>query len=150
MRETDLPSPNVGGKGFHLRRIAAAAVSQFEVSAAGYTNGVHPESQTLANFFTSAADFAAADGLLTPQATATPNNKTYSVAAGATAGPTVSAGGSAGAVSYTSSNTGVATVNSGTGAVTGVAPGTCWIIVAIAATATYRAWTFRYKAVVTA
>jgi hypothetical protein len=54
MRETDLPSPGVGGKGHHLRRVAANCISQLEVSAPHYAGGVHPNATTLAAFFTAA------------------------------------------------------------------------------------------------
>lgn len=150
MRETDLPSAKIGGKGHHLRRIAANAISQLEISALGYADGIHPQGQELSAFFDACADGAIADGLTTPPLTLSVASKTYSVAAGATAGPTVDAGGSAGAVTYASSNTGVATVNAATGAVTGVAPGSCWIVIAIAANGLFRASTRRYKATVTA
>ena len=60
MRETDLPSPNIGGKGYHLRRIAAQAISQLEVSAPAY-GGSHPSATSLAAFFNAAK--AAADAI---------------------------------------------------------------------------------------
>lgn len=150
MIETNLPSPSIGGKGHHLRRIAANAISQMEVSAPNYTGGAHPNQYLLANFFLAAADGALADGLTAPQASFAAGAATFSVATGATAGPALDAGGSAGAVTYSSSATGTATVNSATGVVTGVAPGTCFITAAVAANGIYRARTIRYKAVVTA
>lgn len=51
MRETDLPSPRIGGKGHHLRRISAQAISQLEISAPAYPNGQHPSATDLATFF---------------------------------------------------------------------------------------------------
>lgn len=55
MRESDLPSPNIGARGFHLRRVAAQAISQLEVVAPAY-GGTHPEAQALADFFTACAN----------------------------------------------------------------------------------------------
>ncbi len=54
MRESDLPSPGIGGKGHHLRRIAANAISQIEIAAVGYPDGKHPSAQTLSDFFLAA------------------------------------------------------------------------------------------------
>ena len=56
MREFDLPSPNIGGKGHHLRRIAANAISQLEIAATGYAGGKHPNATDLRKFFSAAAD----------------------------------------------------------------------------------------------
>ncbi|WP_448500710.1 hypothetical protein [Sphingomonas sp.] len=56
MRETDLPSPNVGARGFHLRRVASQAISQIEVSAPSYTGGKHPDASSLRAFFSACAD----------------------------------------------------------------------------------------------
>lgn len=61
MREATLPSPNIGPRGYHLRRIAAQAISQLEVVAARYADGKHPDAGALADFF--AACKAAADAL---------------------------------------------------------------------------------------
>lgn len=55
MRESDLPSPGIGGKGYHLRRIAAAAISQLQVSAPGY-GGTHPDASELRAFFSACAN----------------------------------------------------------------------------------------------
>lgn len=56
MRESDLPSPAIGGKGHHLRRIAANAISQLQISATGYSDGKHPAATSLRAFFSAAAD----------------------------------------------------------------------------------------------
>jgi hypothetical protein len=61
MRETDLPSPAIGGKGHHLRRIAAQAISQLEIAARNYPQGKHPSATNLAAFFDAAK--AAADAI---------------------------------------------------------------------------------------
>ena len=50
MRESDLPSPKIGGRGHHLRRVAALAISQLEIAAPGY-GGKHPAAADLAAFF---------------------------------------------------------------------------------------------------
>jgi hypothetical protein len=55
MREFDLPSPNVGGMGHHLRRIAAKAISYIQVNAAAY-GGTHPNASSLRAFFSACAD----------------------------------------------------------------------------------------------
>lgn len=55
MRESDLPSPSIGGKGYHLRRIAANAISQLEISAPAY-GGTHPDATKLRAFFSACAD----------------------------------------------------------------------------------------------
>lgn len=56
MIESALPSPKIGARGYHLRRIAAQSISQLEVSARAYTGGVHPDAATLKAFFTACAD----------------------------------------------------------------------------------------------
>lgn len=56
MRETSLPSPDIGGKGHHLRRIAAQAISQLEVVAPNYPGGLHPSATTLRAFFSACAN----------------------------------------------------------------------------------------------
>lgn len=62
MREETLPSPNIGSRGYHLRRVAAQAISQVEVAAGYYPNGKHPDAKALSDFF--AACKAAADALV--------------------------------------------------------------------------------------
>jgi hypothetical protein len=54
MRETALPSPNIGSRGYHLRRVATQVISQLEVAATFYPDGKHPAAATLADFFTAA------------------------------------------------------------------------------------------------
>jgi hypothetical protein len=56
MRESDLPSPDIGGKGHHLRRISAAAISQIQVNAPAYAGGLHPSATKLRAFFSACAD----------------------------------------------------------------------------------------------
>jgi hypothetical protein len=51
LRESDLPSPAIGGKGFHLRRIAADAISSIQKTAPAYADGYHPNAATLKAFF---------------------------------------------------------------------------------------------------
>ena len=55
MRETDLPSPGIGARGHHLRRIAAMSISQLEVAAPGY-GGTHPAATNLRAFFSACAN----------------------------------------------------------------------------------------------
>lgn len=55
MREFDLPSPSIGGKGHHLRRIAAAAISYIQVNAPAH-GGTHPMAGKLRKFFSACAD----------------------------------------------------------------------------------------------
>lgn len=55
MREIDLPSPNIGGKGHHLRRIAAQAISYIQVQAPA-RGGTHPSATTLRAFFSECAN----------------------------------------------------------------------------------------------
>lgn len=138
MRETDLPSPGIGGKGHHLRRIAANAISQMAVAGPKYTTQQHPAAAALKAFFDACSAACALLDLITPVISFTPTSKAYSIASGATAGPTLAKGGSAGAAVYTSSDVTKATVNSSTGAVTGVAVGTCTITATVAANGAYR------------
>ncbi len=56
MRETDLPSPNIGSRGYHLRRVASLALSQMEIAAPYYQNGKHPDAAALKAFFVACAD----------------------------------------------------------------------------------------------
>lgn len=56
MREADLPSPNIGGTGFHLRRVAVKAISQIQAAARNMPGGVHPRAGQLRAFFSFCAD----------------------------------------------------------------------------------------------
>lgn len=151
MRETDLPSPSIGGKGHHLRRIAVNAISQVQISATAYTNGRHPNAQALSDFFTAAATALAGLVPVAPVVSFTPSAKSYSLAAGANqAGPVLAKGGSEGIVTYSSGTPAKATVNPTTGAVTPVATGTSVITASIAASGGFLASTVTYTATVTA
>jgi uncharacterized protein YjdB len=150
MQEFDLPSPDIGGKGHHLRRIAAQAINYVQTHEAAYEDGIHPSAETLTDFFTACVTALEDSLLIFPVVSFTPTVKSFSIAAGATAGPTLGKGGSAATPVYSSSDTSIATVNSSTGAVTGVAVGTCTINVSLPATATYRARTWSYIATVAA
>lgn len=145
----NLPHADRGGAGMELRKLAAKVISSLELAAMAYPGGVHPDNGNLLAFFNACADATAADGKITPTLTFTPGAKTFSVAAGATAGPTY-ADDSPGAVTYSSSVPGVATVNSATGAVTGVAPGTTLITASVVASGSYRPSLRSYVATVTA
>lgn len=140
MKESTLPSPGVGSKSYHLRRVAAVVISAYEQSQPDYTNGVHPGSTQLAAFFTACATAATALGLTTPVVTllGAGNVAAPTVAPAATNQAVLTKGGSGGAATYVSSDTSKATV-SGTGLVTGVAPGNVTITVTVAANGSYRA-----------
>lgn len=138
MKETALPTPGVGSKSQHLRRIAANAISALEVSAPKYTLGNHPSAAGLKAFFDACSAAAAELGKNNAVLTFAIPDNTLAVAQAEQT--TLNKGGSAGAATYTSSAPGVATVNA-SGLVTGVAAGTATITVSVAATATYRAAT---------
>ena len=138
MKETALPTPGVGSKSQHLRRIAANAISALEVSAPKYTLGNHPSAAGLKAFFDACSAAAAELGKNNAVLTFTIPDDTLTVAQ--TAQTVLTKGGSAGAATYASSDAAVATVNA-SGLVTGVASGTATITVSVAATATYRAAT---------
>jgi len=55
MREASLPSPGIGAIGFHLRRVAAKAISYIQVNAQAY-GGTHPQATTLRAFFSACAN----------------------------------------------------------------------------------------------
>ncbi|ALF01685.1 hypothetical protein CPT_Percy51 [Caulobacter phage Percy] len=55
MQEYSLPSPGIGGKSHHLRRIAANAISYIESNAPNYASGKHPSAKDLSDFFTACA-----------------------------------------------------------------------------------------------
>lgn len=55
MREATLPSPDVGSNGFHLRRVAAKAISAVEVVGPKYPDGKHPKATPLRAFFLACA-----------------------------------------------------------------------------------------------
>lgn len=124
MKEASLPSPGVGSKSMHLRRIVANAISAFEITAPKYTNGAHPGATALVAFLAAAQAAAATVGKAVPAMTFTTAGNATTVAPAATLVTTVAKGGSSGAVSYTSSNPAAATVNASTGVITGVASGT--------------------------
>lgn len=135
MKDTALPTPGVGSKSQHLRRIAAQMISSFEVTAPKYANGSHPGAAALKAFFDACSVAASAVGKINPAMTFTVTTNPIAVAG--TSNTTVGKGGSTGAVTYTSSDTAVATVN-GSGVITGVAPGQAIITATMAATATHR------------
>lgn len=56
MKEASLPSPGIGSTGFHLRRVAAKAISQIQVAARHYDDGTHPKASELRAFFSACAD----------------------------------------------------------------------------------------------
>lgn len=56
MREASLPSPGIGSCGYHLRRVAAKAISQVQSAARHYPDGKHPEATQLRAFFSACAD----------------------------------------------------------------------------------------------
>lgn len=149
MKEASLPSPGVGSKSMHLRRIAANALSALEVVAPKYSGSSHPSAAGLATFFTACATAATEISKITPVLSFTGAAGSTTIAGTATNQTVLTKGGSAGAATYGSSATGVATV-SGTGLVTGVAPGTAVITVTVAATATHRAATKTLTFTVTA
>jgi len=138
MREVDLPSPGIGSKSMHLRRIAANTISYMEVNAAKSVGGVASEGVKLKAFFDACAAAALELTKIMPLMSVTTAGGVKTVAVGATLATTVNKGGSAGAVTYSSSNTAVATVNS-SGVITGVAVGNVVITATMAGTATYRA-----------
>lgn len=149
MRETALPSPKIGARGHHLRRLVALAVSSLQ--SAAYSNGRHPAAVTLSAFLASAK--TATDLLLpaVPVLAFTPSAKSYSIAVGAAqAGPALAKGGSGGAVTYTSATPAKCTINATTGAVTPLTTGTSVITASIAANGGYAATTQTYTATVTA
>lgn len=138
MREVDLPSPGLGSKSMHLRRIAANTISSVEIAAVRSAGGASSEAVKLKAFFDACSAFALEASKTTPVMTLTTAGNATAVAVGATLATTVNKGGSAGAVTYTTSDATKATVNS-SGVVTGVAVGAVTITANMAATATHRA-----------
>lgn len=130
MKEASLPSPGVGSKSMHLRRIAANAISALEVSAPRYSNGAHPTAAALVSFFNACSAAAATIGKAIATMVLTTAGGATTVAVGATLTTTFSKGSSTGAVSYSSSNANIATVN-GAGVITGVAVGNVTITAAV-------------------
>lgn len=147
MIESNLPSPNVGSRGYHLRRVAANVISQLEVTAQGYPNGASPSAAEVKAFFDACSAAAATAGKANPVMTLTP--ATASIAVAGTQQLTVGKGGSSGAVTYSSSDTAVATVN-GSGLVTGVAAGTAVITANMAEGTAHKAATKSATITVTA
>lgn len=140
MKEASLPSPGVGSKSMHLRRIAANAISALEMIAPKYANGSHPGAEDLVAFFDACSAAAAETGKSDTTLTFGTAGDATEVEVGATLATTLDKGGSTGAATYTSSDTEVATVNS-SGVITGVAEGTVSITVSVAATDDNRAAT---------
>lgn len=122
MQEANLPSPNLGAKGYHLRRIAANAISHLEVVAQAYADGAAPDADDLVTFFTTCAAAAATTGKPAPVVGLTAAGNATSVEVGKTLQLTFAKGGSSGAVTYSTSDATKATVNA-SGLVTGVATG---------------------------
>lgn len=55
MREATLPSPDIGAVGFHLRRVAAKAISAIQIVGPKYPDGKHPKAGALRAFFLACA-----------------------------------------------------------------------------------------------
>ena len=137
MKESALPTPGVGSRSQHLRRLLATTISSLEVTAPKYTNGQHPASVQLVACLTAALAAAQETGKLNTVPTFVTAGNATTVAPAATLATTLTKGGSAGAATYTTSNAAFATVN-GSGVITGVAAGVVTITANIAGTATYR------------
>jgi len=148
MREAALPSPDLGATGYHLRRIMAQAISYIEVNQ--YANAKHPAAKAFSDFLASCKTTVDSYLPVDPVLAFTPASKTYSIAAGATAGPALAKGGSEGAVTYSSATPAKATVDPVTGVVTPIATGTSVITASVAASGGYNAKTVTYTATVTA
>lgn len=56
MREASLPSPGTGSTGYHLRRVAAKAISDLQKVAPKYAGGKHPRASQLRAFFSACAN----------------------------------------------------------------------------------------------
>ena len=56
MKESTLPSPNIGSTGFHLRRVAAKAISEIQTTCARSGESTHPNASTLRAFFSTCAN----------------------------------------------------------------------------------------------
>lgn len=56
MRESSLPSPGIGPNGYHLRRVAAKAISDIQRIAPKYAGGKHPNATKLRAFFSACAN----------------------------------------------------------------------------------------------
>lgn len=155
MREFDLPSPGIGGMGHHLRRIAAKAISYIQVNAPAH-GGTHPSASALRAFFSGCANaLAPYDASTSTENTVAvptfnPTAKSFTVAAGATAGPVLNKDGHPGVVSYSSATPAKATVDATTGVITAVGVGTSVITATIAAAPGWDAVTKTYTATVTA
>lgn len=150
MRESELPSPDVGGKGFNLRKTAASTISAMEVTANNYSDGRHPKAAALKAFFDACS--AAADQLDHKKQVASfsASEITFHDGQANQVGPVLTKLGT-GAVTYRSSDTIVATVNPTTGAVTVSAPHqgfTVTIYADIAGDGTYRPGTASYTATI--
>jgi hypothetical protein len=134
--ESNLPSPDLGSNGFHLRRSAAKNISSLEIAGMGYPNRSHPGAAKLAAFFAACSAAAATIGKAIPALTLTPQASTG--AAGSTQQLTLGKGGSSGAVTWLSSNPAAATVNA-SGLVTRVATGVAVITANVAEGAAHKA-----------
>lgn len=152
MIETALPSPLIGGKGHHLRRLLANVISDLEITAPAY-GGRHPAAVTLKATLDAAVTAVTA---LLPVTDGTmafaPTAKSYSIAAGAAqAGPVLSrASGNDGVVNYTSGTPANATVNAATGQVTPLIAGTSVITATTPAYGGFAQSTKTYVATITA
>lgn len=138
MKETDLPSPGIGSKAWHLRRLCAVTLSALQVTAPKYAAGKHPQAAKLVTFFTACLAAATELNRSTPVTTFTTAGDATTLAVAATLATTFGKGGSTGAVTYTTSNAARATVNA-SGVITGVAAGAVTITATMAADANYRA-----------
>lgn len=136
MQEATLPSPDMGANGYHLRRIAAKAISALEVIAPNYPDGAHPGAEKLEDFFLACAAAAATVGKQNAELEVSPESVEGEPSD--TQQLTATTGGSDGTVSYLSTDTQVATV-SGAGLVTLVDVGTASIVVSLSEGTDHRA-----------
>jgi len=63
MQEASLPSPDIGAKGYHLRRMAANVISQLEIVAMSYPNGAAPGASKVVAFFNACSAKVTSNGL---------------------------------------------------------------------------------------
>lgn len=138
MKEASLPSPKIGARGYHLRRMAANAISDLEKVAPKYTNGINPNAAALKTFFDACSAAAASLAKTIAAMTFVTAGSATTVAVGATLATTVGKGGSSGAMTYITSDPLIATVNA-SGVITGVRTGDVTISAVMAEGASHQA-----------
>lgn len=141
MKEASLPSPGVGSKSMHLRRIMANAISAIEISAPKYTDGIHPSATSFLAFLNACVAVVNDYTKTLAEVVFGTAGDATTVAMGTTLATSLDKDSHDDTAGYTSDDTGIATIHATTGVITPVDLGVATVNAVLEETATFRAVT---------